>query len=143
MTDKWGRRLFQSGGALLLLLAAVHAFSLFEPLQPANQTETQLVGLMTNYKFNLMGSMRSMMDLLRGFSMAFSLQALVVGLLVLALSKERSGLLNRASFIAALWLAGLLTVSLTHFFILPTSLLVVTFLLFTAAWLKLPAEREP
>jgi len=140
MSDKWGRRLFQIGGAFLLLLGAVHTISLFEPLTPVNETETQLIGLMTNYKFNLMGSMRSMMDLFRGFSMAFSLQALVVGVMILALSKERSALLKRLALIAALWLAALLVVSLTHFFALPTGFLVVALLFFTAAWLKLPAE---
>jgi hypothetical protein len=139
MSDKWGRRLFQIGGAFLLLLAAVHAISLFEPLNPANETETQLIHLMTNYKFSLMGSPRSMMDLFRGFSITFSLQCLFAGVIALALSKERSALLKRLSLIAALWLSTLIVVSLTHFFAAPTSFLVVAFLLFAASWFKLSA----
>jgi hypothetical protein len=141
MSDKWGRRLFQIGGAFLLVLAAVHAISLFEPLNPANDTEGQLIHLMTNYKFRLMGSLRSMMDLFRGFSIAFSLQCLVVGVIALAFSKERSALLKRLSAIIALWLFTLTVVSLTHFFALPTTFLVVAFFLFTASWLKLLAGR--
>jgi len=139
MTDKWGRRLFQIGGVFLLLLAAIHAISLFEPLHPANETETQLIHLMTDYKFSLMGSPRSMMELFRGFSMAFSLQCMFAGVIALALSKERSAVLKRLSLIVALWLSTLTVVSLTHFFAAPTSFLVVAFLLFTASWLKLPA----
>ena len=140
MSDKWGRRLFQIGGVFLFLLATVHAISLLEPLNPANETETQLIHLMTNYKFNLMGSPRSMMDLFRGFSITFSLQCLVVGVISLALSKERCAVLKRLALIIALWLSTLTVVSLTHFFAAPTSFLVVAFLLFTASWLKLPAE---
>jgi hypothetical protein len=140
MSDKLGGRLFQIGGAFLLLLAAVHAVSLFVPLAPANETETQLVNLMTNYKFNLMGSMRSMMDLLRGFSMAFSLQALIVGAITLAFSNERPALLKRMALLVTLWLIALLAISLTHFFPFPSAFLSVAFLLFATAYLKLPAN---
>jgi len=142
MSEKWGRRLFQIGGVFLFLLAAVHAVSLFEPLNPANETETQLIHLMTNYKFSLMGSPRSMMDLFRGFSIAFSLQCMFAGLIALALSKERPAILKRLALIVALWLATLTVVSLTHFFALPTSFLVVAFLLFAASWLKLSAAAS-
>jgi len=140
MPDKLGRRLFQIGGAFLLLLAAVHALSLFVPLAPANETETQLVNLMTNYKFNLMGSMRSMMDLFRGFSITFSLQAAIVGAIALSVSKERPALLKRLALLITLWLVALLAVSLTHFFPFPTAFFSVAFLLFASAYLKLPAK---
>jgi len=62
MTDKWGRRLFKTGAVFLLLLGLVHSLSLFEKPVPANDTERQLLDLMSNYKFNLMGSARSMSD---------------------------------------------------------------------------------
>src|ERR1039457_2070484 len=75
MTDKWGRRLFTTGSVLLLLLGLVHALSLFEKPVPANDTERQLFDLMSNYKFNVMGSMRSMDNFLRGFSISFMLAA--------------------------------------------------------------------
>ena len=75
MTDKWGRRPFTAGAALLLLLGLMHAVSLFEKLAPANDTEKQLLELMSSYKFNLMGSSRSMADMLMGFSVSFMLAA--------------------------------------------------------------------
>jgi len=73
MTDLWGRRLFKTGAALLVLIGLVHSLSLLEPMVPKNETEKQLLDLMTNYKFDLMGSIRSMSNLLRGFSIAFML----------------------------------------------------------------------
>src|SRR5450755_642771 len=79
MTDKWGRRLFTIGAVVLLLLALVHSLSLFGKPAPANDTERQLLDLMSNYKFNVMGSMRSMDNFLRGFSISFMLGVLALG----------------------------------------------------------------
>jgi hypothetical protein len=75
MKDKWGRRLFTAGGVALLVLGAIHALSLFVKMVPANDTERQLLALMSSYKFNLMGSSRSMENLMRGFSISFMLGA--------------------------------------------------------------------
>ena len=86
--DQWGHRLFTAGGAWLLLLGGVHSLSFFNPLVPGNETERQLLTLMTGYKFNLMGSMRSMDNLLTGFSLAFMLAALALGALALALRRQ-------------------------------------------------------
>ena len=79
MNDAWGRRFFTAGAVLLLLLGLVHSISLFETPTPANDTEKQLLLLMNDYHFNLMGSSRSMNDLLRGFSVSFMLAALAFG----------------------------------------------------------------
>ncbi|MGB8916640.1 MAG: hypothetical protein WCC89_07255 [Candidatus Sulfotelmatobacter sp.] len=56
MTDKWGGRLFPTGAVVLILLGLVHWMSLLEKPAPANETERQLLDLMANYKFNVMGS---------------------------------------------------------------------------------------
>jgi len=55
MTDKWGRRLFQAGRNGSAILGLVHSLSLIRDLVPANDTEKQLLGLMSSYKFNLHG----------------------------------------------------------------------------------------
>jgi len=60
MTDKLGKRLFTAGAIVLILLGLVHSLSLIESQVPANETEKQLFSLMSDYKFDLMGSMRSM-----------------------------------------------------------------------------------
>jgi hypothetical protein len=92
------------GSVLLVLLGLVHALSLFEKPAPVNETERQLLDLMSNYKFNLMGSMRSTDNLLRGFSIAFMLTAIVLGALDLVLCREQEGLLKRVALINTIWL---------------------------------------
>jgi hypothetical protein len=141
MNDKLGRQLFKSGGVFMVLTGLVHAISLFVKQVPANETERKLLDLMVNYKFNLLGSVRSMDNLLQGFSAAFMLAALVVGAMALAFSSERSGLLKRVALVIALWLASMTAVSLRYFFVVPTSFLSVGLLIFLLAWINLPAEE--
>jgi hypothetical protein len=140
MNDKWGRRLFKAGAVALVILGLVHSLSLIRDLAPANDTEKQLLDLMSSYKFNLLGSLRSMADLLRGFSVSFMLAALGFGAFDLLLSRERAGLLKRAALINIIWLTTMTAVALHYFFIVPTSFLAATLFLFILAWLKLPAD---
>jgi hypothetical protein len=124
------------------LLGLVHSLSLIESQVPANETEKQLFSFMSDYKFDLMGSMRSMDNLFRGFSISFMLAAIVMGVLDLFLRGERAGLLKRVALINLIWLAAMSAVSLRYFFAAPTSFLVVPLLLFVLAWIKLPAEKK-
>jgi len=140
MTDKWGRRFFTTGAVVLVLLGLVHSLSFFEKLVPANDTERQLFDLMSNYKLNVMGSMRSMDNFLRGFSISFMLGALCLGAVDLALCRERAGLLKRVALINAIYLAAMTAVGLRYFFIFPNSFLAVALLIFVLAWLNLPGE---
>jgi hypothetical protein len=140
MRDKWGRRFFIAGGIWLVLIGLVHALSLIGKQAAANDTEKQLLELMTSYRFDLMGSMRSMGELLRGFSMAFMLAALVMGALDLVLSRERDGLLRRVALVNVIWLAGMIAIALRYFFVLPTSFLAIALIFFALAWFRLPAE---
>lgn len=142
MSEKWGRRLFTAGAVLLLVLGLVHSFSLFGKPVPANDTERQLLDLMSNYKFNVMGSMRTMDNFLRGFSISFMLGVLGLGAIDLALRRERPALLMRLAMINTLWLAAMIAVSLRYFFIFPTSFLVTSLVIFAAAWLNLPGENK-
>jgi len=137
MTDKWGRRFFISGAVALLIVGLVHSLSFFEKQVPANDTERQLLDLMANYRLNLMGSMRSMNNLLRGFSISFMLAALVMGAVDLVVCRERESLLKRVALVNTIWLAAMTVVSLHYFFVMPTSFLVVALLIFALAWLKL------
>src|SRR5215469_2205862 len=140
MNDAWGRRFFIAGAILLLLIGVVHATSFFETPKPANQTEKQLLVLMHDYHFNLMGSSRSMDDLMRGFSMAFMLAVFAFGAFDLVIRRARTELLKRVALVNSLWLAAMVLLSLRYFFVAPTSFLVVTLLAFIAAWVKLPAR---
>jgi hypothetical protein len=141
MNDQWGRRLFKIGAGALLLLGLVHSISFFIPMVAANDTEKQLLDLMANYKFNLMGSMCSMYGLMRGFSISFMLAAFGFAALDFSLSNERSSLLKRIAAINILWLGTMVGVSLYYFFIMPTSFLLAALIIFVLAWVKLPAEN--
>ena len=137
MTDKWGRRWFKTGAVLLVVLGLLHSVSLIMKQVPANDTERQLLDLMANYKFDLMGSVRSMADLRKGFDISFMLGAIGLGVLDLLLSGERAGLLKRVALFNTVWVAAMTAVSLVYFFAVPTSFLVVALLSFALAWLKL------
>ena len=140
MTDKWGRRLFKAGAVALLILGLVHSLSLIRERVPANDTERQLLGLMSGYRFDLMGSARSMAGMLRGFSVSFMVAALGFGIFDLMLWRERAGLLKRAALVNIMWLAVMTGVSLHYFFIVPISFFAATLFIFILAWLKLPAD---
>jgi hypothetical protein len=142
MNVKSGGRLFKAGALWLLILGAVHSTSLFIKQVPANDTERQLLDLMTSYRFNLSGSLRSMSDLMRGFSVAFLLAPLAFGVLDLVLSRERAGLLKRVALVQIIWLAAMIVVALRYFFAVPLAFLVVALLIFALAWLKLPADAS-
>src|ERR1700722_6868252 len=142
MNDKWGRRLFTAGGVWLLLMGVVDSLSFLVKKNAANETERQLLELMANYKFNLMGSMRSMDNLLRGFSIAFMLAALGMGALDLVLVRERAGLLKRVALVNIFWLTAMMAVSLCYFFAIPISFIGVALLIFVLAWLKLPGREN-
>jgi hypothetical protein len=137
--EKRGRRVFTAGAILLIILGLVHSLSLIKALVPSNDTERQLLDLMSNYKFDLMGSQRSMDNLFRGFSISFMLTALGLGVLDLVLRRERTQLLKRIALVNALWLAAMTSVSLRYFFAAPTSFLVAALLVFLLAWSTLPA----
>ena len=142
MTDKWGRRLFITGAVLLILLALVHSMSLLERPLPLNDMERQLQELMSNYKFNIMGSMRSANDFERGFSIAFIVGMFGLGVLDLVLARERTGLLKRVALINTIWLAVMTAVSLRYFFVAPTSFLAAALVIFALAWMKLPTSAS-
>jgi len=127
----------------LLILGLVHSLSLIREQVPANETEKQLLGLMSGYRFNLMGSIRTMNDLVRGFSVSFMLAALGFALFDLLLFRERAGLLKRAALANIIWLAAMTAVALRYFFIIPISFFTATLLIFVLAWLKLPSEGTP
>jgi hypothetical protein len=141
MNDKWGRRLFIAGAVMLIVIAAVHSISLFQKPMVRNDSEKQLMELMTTYRFTVMGSVRTMNDFLRGFSISFALASLGFGVLDCTLRRERAALLKRVALVNVIWLAVMTGVSWHYFFAAPTSFLAATMLIFVLAWVKLPAAE--
>lgn len=139
--ERRGRRLFIAGAILLVVMGLVHSLSLIKAPAPSNDTERQLLDLMSNYKFNLLGSMRSMQNLVTGFSISFMLAAIGFGAVDLSLRRERAELLKRLALANTLWLAVMTAVSLRYFFAAPTSFLAAALLIFLLATLTLPATE--
>jgi hypothetical protein len=142
MDDKWGRRLFTAGAAFLVLLGLAHGLSLLGKPPAHNETERQLLDLASSYKFNVMGSMRTYDNFMRGFSISFMLACLVLGTLGLTLRRERAGLLKNIAFITVAWLIAMTAVSLRYFFVFPTSCLVIALVIFALSWINLPGEAR-
>ena len=126
---------------MLIVIAAVHSISLFQKPMARNDSEKQLMELMTNYRFTVIGSVRTMNDFLRGFSISFALASLGFGVLDFTLRRERAALLKRVALVTVIWLAVMTAVSWHYFFAAPASLLAVTMLIFVLAWVKLPAPE--
>jgi len=138
-----GRRLFTAGAIVLIILGLVHSLSLVKAPVPSNDTERQLLDLMSSYKFNLMGTQRSMQNLMTGFSVAFMLAALGLGAVDFSLRREPTQLLKRVAFLNTLWLAAMTAVSLRYFFAAPTSFLAAALLIFLLATLTLRSGPTP
>lgn len=141
MNEKWGRRLFQAGAVELVVLGLVHSLSLFGKQAATNDSERQLLELMSNYKFMVMGTARTMGEFLRGFSISFMVAMLGLGVLSLVLMRERAGLLKRVALVNAIVLAALTASAVRYFFVLPISFLALGLVLFALACLRLPGEK--
>jgi hypothetical protein len=141
MKNNWGRRLFVAGAVLLVLISAVHSISLFQKPMIRNESEKQLVDLMTNYRFTIMGSARTMNDFVRGFSISFGLATLGFAVLDFAACRERAQLLKTVALCNVLWLAAMTVISWHYFFAVPASFLTMTLIIFALAWVKLPATE--
>lgn len=136
--ERRGRRLFMAGAILLIVMGLVHSLSLVKAPVPSNDTERQLLDLMSDYKFDLLGSMRSMQNLMTGFSISFMLAALGLGAVDLSLWREPAELIKRIAIVNTLWLAVMTAVSVRYFFAAPTSFLAAALILFLLAALTLP-----
>ena len=90
MKNNWGRRLFIAGAVMLVLISAVHSISLFQKPMIRNESEKRLVELMTNYRFTIMGSVHTMNDFFRGFSISFGLAILGFAALDLSTGEFRA-----------------------------------------------------
>ncbi len=128
--------LFIAGCAVLLVMAIAHtAGSLQEPA-PRDETERQLLELMTGYRMDLVGTQRSMMELFKGFSHSFSVASFGMALtgFMLAIGSVRDArVLRRVSIAYVVTLGFGLVISLTHWFIIPTSFIGAAMVLFAVS----------
>ncbi len=75
-----------------LLMGLVHALSFFNKPNPGNETEEQLIRLITEYRMDMgAGYMRSMHELFMSLSISYSLFFLFCGLLNWLLMRYKAG----------------------------------------------------
>lgn len=130
-----------------MLLGVVHAAGHLQlvQLQAANPTEQQLFDLMTEYKTDLgAGFVRSMFDLLAGFSLTFSILPLGFGLVNWVVARRgEAGLRRAVAGISAVVFGAETVVGFLYWFLLPILFLAAATLLLAGAALRKSEEDAP
>ncbi len=127
---------FRIGASLQIVTAGLHMIGHFSAREPANETEAQLLELMMNYRLDVGGVERTMMDLFQGFSLSFAALLVYVGLLNLLLIghvRARAKGFRTATLINLALTAALVGVGALTFPLPPTVLFALSGLAFLAA----------
>lgn len=133
------RRLFAAGCWVLIVMALVHLLGHYGMMSSQGDTEAerQMLALMRGERQDMgLGMVRSMMDIVAGFSLAFSLLSAASGLFgLVVLRHERSapGLLRQATIAYAGVFGVLFAVGLRYWFPAPLAFILAAFLCFVAA----------
>jgi hypothetical protein len=141
------RRLFATGAWVLVALGLVHLFGHYSMVnaEGADETQRKLLALMRDYRQDFgAGFVRSTMDLMAGFSLAFSILSLGIGLLNLLILRHEAGFspLLRSAAAADAGIFGIMSaMALRYWFSVPFSFLALPFLCFGAS-LALTPRRE-
>lgn len=129
-------RLFIAGCVVLALMAVAHFAGSLQQPPPRDETERQLLDLMENYRMDLAGTPRSMMEIFKGFSHYFEVAALgmaLTGLMVVIGSVRDARVMRRVSIAYVVTLALGLAISVTHWFIVPTAFIGAAMVLFAVS----------
>lgn len=136
-------RWFRIGSFVLLATCVIHVFGHFGSSTPANDTERQLMELMTGYRLPSID--RTMMDLLNGFSLFFSLFYLMTGELNLWLSrayKEQPGELRKVAVVNIIGLGIGTGLSYYYFFLAPALCITIALAFYIVAFFTLRDPKE-
>jgi hypothetical protein len=141
------RKLFGAGCVVLIALGLVHSMGHYGLMSAEgdNEAEKQLLLLMRGNPQDMgLGFVRSMFDLLAGFSLTFVVLPIGMGLLGLVLlghERRAPGLLRQGSVVYA-GVFGIMTgIALRYWFPAPLFFLAAAFLCFTAAVATAPRDR--
>ncbi len=141
------RRLFGAGAWVLVALGLAHLVGHYGLMnaKAADETQARLLDLMKGYQLDFgLNFMRSMFELLAGFSLVFSLYSLALGVVSLLVLKHSSGwspLLRHVAMANAGALGIMTAVALRYWFPTPFLFVATAFLCFVTA-LGLSPLRE-
>jgi hypothetical protein len=132
------RKLFTAGCFVLIALGLVHLLGHYRLMtgQGDNEQERQLLTMMRSNPQDMgLGTMRTMFDIVAGFSLYFSLSAIGLGLLGLGVRRHAgTGPLLRQAAIVYAGTFGIITgVAIRYWFPAPLAFIAAAFLCFTAA----------
>jgi len=133
------RKLFTAGCVVLMALGLLHllAHSMMQANEGQNETEKQMLSLMRGHSQDMgLGFVRSMKDIVNGFSLTFSILPFAMGLVGFVVRRHATtapGLLRQTA-VAYAGTYGIMTaVALRYWFPAPLFLLAAAFLCFMAA----------
>ena len=126
---------FRIGSIVLMITAFVHLIGHFIGMTPTNETEKQLIDLMTGYRLQTVNV--TMMDLYKGFSLFYALFFLMTGELNLWLArayKENPDELKKVAVVNVIGLSIGTGISFYYFFIGPIIFICAALLCFIIAF---------
>jgi len=124
---------YRIGCFVLLITCLIHLSGRLNPLVSKNETEKQLLDLLSTYEWQKGSATFTLGSIQDGLSFCFSLMLLWTGAMSLYLSYALAGnrkVLQNASLINVLVLALALIISVAYFFWAPTSCLALAFIFF-------------
>lgn len=142
------RRFFAAGAWVLILMGLVHLAGhvAMQGATGENEAERQLLKLMHESKTDFgLGFVRSMGDLMSGFSLTFSILPIGIGLMDLLVQRRGSavpGLMRSLAIVNAATFGVMSVVGFVYWFIAPISFLVLAFLCFGAATVTTPRAGQ-
>jgi hypothetical protein len=138
------RKLFTAGCVVLILLGLVHLLghAMMQKNAGENDTERQLLSLMRSYSQDMgLGFVRSMRDIVSGFSLTFSVLPFgmgVCGLVVRRHAPAWAGLLGQLNLVYAATWAVMTVIAVVYWFPAPLLFVASAFLCFAAAAVASP-----
>ena len=133
------RKLFTAGCVVLILLGLVHlvGHAAMQKNQGENDTERQMLSLMRGYSQDMgLGFVRSMSDIVNGFSLHFSVVSIGMGLLGFVVRRHAAaapGLLRQAAIVYAGSYGVITGTGLRYWFPAPLVFVILAFLCFAGA----------
>lgn len=115
---------------LMILIGIMHSIGHFTQQPPHNDTEKQLLDLMRNYHFDIVGALnRTMEDILMCFSWTFSLFSISTGIMGLFLIRQNiePKILRKIFFLTFVFVTLFLVINIRFAIVIPI-------VLYSVAW---------